>query len=83
MEKTKENALEIYVDMMKKSWSYERLTENEKSRLLDAIRRTRLFGTFRQRWETLQAVNFGFLLGVGYKPIGWRENENGKPIPLF
>ena len=76
----KEAAYKKYIDMVKASWTFDRLTEEEKKRLLEALKFTKLSGTFRQRWETLQAVNYGFLLGVGYKSIGWREPEES---PLF
>ena len=73
--KDKETALNEYMEMIKKSWTYARLTDEERERMFEALRRTKLFGKFDQRCEQLHSVYYAFLLGVGYKPIDWREPE--------
>jgi hypothetical protein len=74
--KNKENAYFDFVEMIKKSWTYGRLTDQERERLFEALSRAHIFGTWVQRWEILNDVYFAFLTALGYKPIGWREPEN-------
>ena len=81
MERTKENALYLFDDMIKKSWTYERLTKEEKEswyytlndvRTLDVLK-----GTFNQRWSILQAIYGAFLNALGYdkEPMNWRDDD--------
>ena len=83
--KIKENALENFVKMTEQSWTYEKMTQEEKSRLVEVFYggtvENSLKGTYKQRWKILQAVYYGFLMGLDYKPIGWRENT--EDIPKF
>lgn len=79
----KEIALTDFIEMTKKSWTYNRLTEKERANCLEALRESKLKGTFRQRWDILQSVYHGFLIALDYKPIGWREPETNEPIPQF
>jgi hypothetical protein len=79
MRRDKESAMEKYMEIMKKSWTYSRLTEEERERLCEAIRETKASGTFEKRFEMFHAVNYAFLLGVGYSPIGWRETDDEAP----
>lgn len=81
MTKDKENAFSDYMDMATKSWTWARMTSDEQERCSEALRRTTLNGTYRQRMATLSDVNFSFLLALDYKPIGWRETN--KDAPLF
>lgn len=76
----KENALQEYFNMIKESWTFNRMTEKEKERTFDALRFAKLKGTFLQRWEQLQAVYYGFLLGLGYSGAGWRETDTEAPL---
>ena len=77
MNKNKEEAIKLYIDMMEKSWTYARLTEEEKTRLMDTInwtdRQGFIKGSFNDRWGILQAVYTSFINALGYKPSGWRE----------
>ena len=81
----KEIARDCFVEMIMKSWTFDKMTENERQRIIDFIysKRTEscLKGTYKQRWEILQAIYNSFLMGLDYKPIGWRENP--EEIPLF
>ena len=81
----KEIARDLFVEMIMKSWTFEKMTENERQRIVDFFysKRTEdcLKGTYKQRWEILQAIYNSFLMGLDYKPIGWRENL--EEIPLF
>lgn len=80
MRKNKENALNDFYEMIKNSWTYERMTEKEKERLsavlfLDVHIEKVLKGTYSQRWEILQAIYTTFLNAIGYTDFSWREEE--------
>lgn len=62
------------------SWTWERLTSEEKTTFEKLIVNFPLAGTEAKRWEILNRVYHAFLKGTGYKPTGWREPEE---IPLF
>lgn len=83
MNKDKENAFSDFIDMIKLSWTYERLTETEREKALEALKdttRRALIGSYKQRFEILNAVYHGFLLAIGYEPIGWRETDPDAPL---
>lgn len=80
MEKTlkKENVLNDFILMIKHSWTYEKLTEEEKEKLekilLDDVRTEEaLKGTYNQRWAILQAIYSTFLTAIGYDGFNWRD----------
>jgi hypothetical protein len=77
MEKIKENALADFKKLIYQSWTYEKLTREEKNqlfKLFEDIRTTQaLKGTYYQRWGILQAIYKAFLLGVGYDSFDWRS----------
>lgn len=77
MEKIKENALADYQELIYQSWTYEKLTREERNQLFkvfEDIRTTQaLKGTYYQRWGILQAIYKAFLLGVGYDSFDWRS----------
>lgn len=83
MEKEKENAKNDFINMIQNSWIYNKLTENEKENLKDIfdniITDNVLKGTYKQRYEIMQAIYYSFLKALNYNPINWREEE----IPLF
>lgn len=75
-QKDLENAVYNYFDeVISKSWTWERLTDDEKERFKNCIDFSRIKGTARQRVKMLNMVYAAFLKGVGYKFIGWRETE--------
>ena len=81
----KEKVRDYFTDMIKQSWTYAKMTESERKRIVDMIysKRTEdcLKGSYKQRWEILQAIYNSFLMGLDYQPIGWREDLD--EIPLF
>lgn len=81
MTKNKENARTDYINMITKSWTWDRMTDNERTRCDEALHMARLNGRYEQRYETLQDVYYSFLMALDYKPVGWRETE--KEVPLF
>lgn len=84
MEKVKENVLQDFINMIEKSWTYDRLTEKEKENLqavFESVQITNaLKGTYKQRWEILQVAYTSFLYALNYTATGWREQEE---TPLF
>lgn len=76
------NAVENYFqDVIKKSWTWERLTQEEKQRFIDMNVFDRIKGNDKIRIEWLQTTYESFLSALGYKPIGWREAD--KEVPKF
>lgn len=73
----KENALNNFINMIKNSWTYAKLTKEEKEKFFETMQhietRNILKGTYKQRWEILNTIYYGFLVGVGYSPINWRD----------
>ena len=83
MNKQKEDALQDFAKMVYKSWTFNRLTEEERKQLdkllfYSAPVVKALKGTYVQRWYILQAVYDGFMHGVGYTDNNWREPEENK-----
>jgi len=69
----KENAADRYFQtVIKKSWTWERLTDAEKQRFND-LDFGYIKGTARQRVEILSHMYTAYLQGIGYSPTGWRE----------
>lgn len=84
MFKNKNVAIVDFVErVIKRSWTYERLTEQERQQvllLLSTIRSTAK--TPKGVSQAVNAVYSDFLHTVGYKPIGWRE-PNPENVPVF
>ena len=77
----KENAVYNYFNtVIVKSWTWERLTYDEKERFKTCIDFSRIKGNQRQRVEVLNMVYNAFLHGVGYTPTGWRETDPEAPL---
>ena len=82
--KMKENAYTDWFEMIFNSWTWVRLTDDEKTTFTNQMDgwcnyRGLLIGTYKQRWEILNELYYMYLLGIGYKPIGWRENTEENP----
>lgn len=82
----KEKVREKFFEMIKESWTYARLTKKEKENFIEVLCSPQtdncLRGTFRQRWEILQAIYHSFLMALDYNPTNWRE-EKEEDLPLF
>ena len=67
-------AVENYFqNVIKKSWTWQRLTEEEQKRFIDMNVFDRIKGNDKTRVEWLNTIYQSFLSALGYKPIGWRE----------
>jgi hypothetical protein len=74
MEKCKDQASEQFIDVIIKSWTWEKLTSIERERFFNLLPE-RPSGTFEQRYDCLSMIYRAYLHGLGYQPIGWRESE--------
>ena len=83
MNKDKSNAYNDWFSMVFKSWTWDKLTQKEKDVFIDlAIQSDHekvIKGDYKNRWQILNTLYHAYLLGLGYKSIGWRE----EPTTLF
>lgn len=70
---TTRDTLADFLEMTFKSWTFDRLTQEERERCILALVSKIIKGTRAQRWEQLQHVYRVFLNNCGYTPTGWRE----------
>jgi hypothetical protein len=77
--KDKEYVLSDFLKMIITSWTYDKMTKSEKDRLNEMLTPSRvsdiLKGTYQARWEILNGLYYAYLMGLGYTPIGWREEK--------
>lgn len=78
----KQQTSSVYYDfckMVANSWTYQRMTEEEKNRCWDALNfpvtQDHLKGTYITRWRILQSVYNAFLIGIGYTDGNWRKEK--------
>ena len=83
MEKYSNIVENYFQNVIKKSWTWERLTEEEQKRFLDMDVFDRIKGTDKTRVEWLNTIYESFLSALGYRPIRWRETVEEKENPGF
>ena len=87
MNKQKETAAHDFLVMIRKSWTYERMTEEEKRSCIDlffsSISEEAISGSYWMRWRVCQAIYDAYLVGIGYNGWNWRETNINKPVPTF
>lgn len=75
----KEKALEYFVEMIKNSWTYDKMTEKEKEKLINLLYDNRVIdalkGNFDNRYKILNAIYGAYLSGIGYNGFNWREEQ--------
>ena len=74
---------DYFRNVIKNSWTWNRLTEEERKRFIDMDVFDKIKGNDKTRIEWLNTIYHSFLCALGYKPIGWRETEEEKEMPLF
>ena len=75
-------AIEDYFqNVIKKSWTWEKLTETEQERFINMDVFDKIKGNDKTRIEWLNTIYTSFLSALGYKPVGWREID--EEIPKF
>lgn len=83
MKKEKENAIKDFNNMIKKSWTYGKMTTEERERwgrVLESVQtREAVKGTYSNRWEVLQAIYNSYLLALDYC-WNWREEDQERPF---
>ena len=78
------SAVEDYFqNIIKASWTWEKLTEEEQRRFIDMRVFDKIKGNDKTRVEWLHTIYLSFLTALGYKAVGWRETETEKEIPRF
>ena len=83
-ETNKDNATKDFFEMIEKSWTWARLTDKAREFFIDRVTATNdptaktVKGSYKERFETLNALYFMFLAGTGYcvniDVNDWREN---------
>ena len=77
--KDKNNVIDDYNKMIMFSWTYEKMTNDEKNRWNDILNHTRiskcLRGNYDSRWDILNAIYHAYLIGIGYTDFKWRCNN--------
>lgn len=81
-ERTKENAINNYITMTLASWTFDRMTDEEKKRCIESLKYAKVAGAYNTRWEILHSIYYAFLLGLGYTGGNWREPATSNK-PLF
>lgn len=80
--KTKEQAKQDWLEMIKQSWTWARLTDDERKAFSGLLEHpcssVVIRGNYDQRWEACEALYHTFLEGLGYKPLDWRETPSTK-----
>lgn len=75
----KELATRDFLEMIRKSWTWARLTDQEKERFVDVVYDCDVKGSYKQRFHILHKLYHAFLMGMNYDPLNWREEND----PLF
>ena len=65
--------LEEFYESLTQSWTWKRLTEEEKKKFNNMNVLDRLKGTNNQRIDSLNLIYHAFLLGLGYDSPNWRD----------
>jgi hypothetical protein len=78
--KDKNLAKQDWLEMIKKSWTWARLTEKEKEKFSELLEHpcsaVVIRGNYEQRWEACEALYHTFLDALGYDPLEWREGKS-------
>lgn len=85
MNKPKEKAFPDFLEITRISWTYQRMTAEEKHRCeaaLSSKQAQQIHGTYRQRFAAYNAIYRGYLIGIGYDGPLWREARREK-IPFI
>lgn len=73
------NAVEDYLErVVAKSWTWKKLTVEERQRFLGMDVFDRIKGNDDTRIQWLSTIYQAYLTGLGYKPIDWREETEIK-----
>ena len=77
MERTKETAVTDYLSYVRRTWTWKKLTEEERTLFRNALETEAekgiIKGTYTARWNCLQSMYTMFLIGCGYSGGDWRN----------
>nr|DAE28899.1 MAG TPA: hypothetical protein [virus sp. ctmTa7] len=83
-EKLDEVTNKYFQNVIKNSWTWQRLTEEEKQRFVNLDVFNEIKGNKDAREQWLFTIYAGFLTGVGFNgSIRWRATEDKKEKPFF
>ncbi len=77
--KDKNLAKQNYIEMIKESWTWAKLTQEERQTFLDLLEHPQgkrvIKGSYQERYEACDCLYYAFLCGLGYSknPCKWRE----------
>ncbi len=71
----KEQAKDHAQSIIFNSWTFQKLTDREKNNISTLLERAIVYGNFSQRLAQYNQIYRAYLVGLGYKPIGWREHS--------
>ena len=74
--RNKENAYSDFIAVIKRSWTWERMTEPERAafwRLAGIMEEAK--GTYEDRMKVYHSIYTAFLYGLGYDGPEWRESK--------
>lgn len=75
--KDKNLAKQEYLEMIKQSWTWAKLTEKERKKFSELLEHpcsaVVIKGNYDQRWEACEALYHTYLEGLEYDPLHWRE----------
>ena len=74
---------DYFQNIIKKSWTWQRLTEEERQRFINMRVFDQIKGDDKTRIEWLNTIYTAFLTALGYKWVGWREPKEDDDIPIF
>ena len=70
---------EYFNSCIKNSWTYARLTKEEKQTLIDLLStdhiQESIKGCYKVKWNILHTIYETYLKALGYNPFNWRENN--------
>lgn len=76
----------IFIENIKNSWTFEKLTESEQKKFYNLFNSTRIRehikGTEKQKYSFLNDIYFAFLMGLGYDDFNWRASSSDN-FPKF
>lgn len=82
-EEITKNVYDFLDNTIYKSWTWEKLTPNEKNKFNNAVEflldQKIVIGTKLQQESIIQGVYHAFLAGVGYTDFNWREEDEDNP----
>ena len=65
--------------VIKKSWTWQKLTNEERNRFINMNVFDRIKGNDETRIEWMNTIYTAFLSALGYQPDGWREDTEDFP----